>query len=160
MQCIQCTQKLLKKLPVQPEECLSDPGLLGDWHANLICIERHNCVLFVNDRTLYSVYVAGLLKPDFAFLIDIFQQNLFKRLVSDGFSQQQIENVLDEYSDVCITKTRNRAILGSMNAIVQIVKHVVWRNGFEHFDPGRLNEIPMGALRYTFPIDNMRKLLS
>lgn len=60
MRILYCTQKLLKELNVLP---LSDPGEvsssegLGNWYANLLRIERRKCLLFTNEKTLYSFLV-------------------------------------------------------------------------------------------------------
>ncbi len=66
MQVIHCTKKLLTELgalgsKIPPEHAY---GFFGPWHANLIRIERRKCILFTNDRTLYSFLVAGVKKKD------------------------------------------------------------------------------------------------
>lgn len=66
MQAIHCTKKLLMELGAlgskMPEELAS--GFIGPWHANLIRIKRRKCLLFTNDRTLYSFLVPGYKKRD------------------------------------------------------------------------------------------------
>nr|WP_197674212.1 hypothetical protein [Halopseudomonas litoralis] len=82
---LHCTQKLYAKLPVNTQGLLPntrarpvaaiDPGesLLSDWHANLITLQRRNCVLFVHNTTRFPVLLTCLTKPDFAELDYHFQ---------------------------------------------------------------------------------------
>ena len=77
---IHATKKLLAKLPLDdngmlsssqanPEAHLGTDSPLGDWHANLLTVQRHNCILFVHDATRFPVFIKELRKPDFAELI-------------------------------------------------------------------------------------------
>lgn len=75
---LHCTQKLLSKLPVDINGRLpntrarplaaNDPAdsPLSGWHANLVTLQRRNCVLFVHDTTRFPVLLTCLTKPDFA----------------------------------------------------------------------------------------------
>ncbi len=81
---------------------------IGDWHANLLRVERRKCVLFTNSDTLYSIFVFGLKRTDFDHLDEVFRQSLFRRLNIEGFSQVQIEKALDEYETIHFAKTNNR----------------------------------------------------
>ena len=68
-----CTQKLLKELKQEPANVVPLKSLLGSWHANLLMIERHKCVLATNDATLYSVFIPFLKRADFDVFHLIFQ---------------------------------------------------------------------------------------
>jgi len=96
MQLIRCTQKLIKELRIEPSEKEAQPGDIGGWHANLLHIDRKKCVLFTNDRTLYSFFVPGLKIPEFERFQDVFRENLLNCLVNDGFPQFHIKKVLSE----------------------------------------------------------------
>ena len=91
---IRCTQKLLKELRIKPQEpeVVSE---VGSWHANLLRIERRKCVLFTHDMTLFSVFVAGLTRPDFEHIDGVFGQALFKTMLLFDFAQSEIERMLD-----------------------------------------------------------------
>ncbi len=67
MQILHCTKKLLNELEASPGRSITpehSSGFLGPWHANLIRIEGRKCVLFTNDRTLYSFLLPGVKKKD------------------------------------------------------------------------------------------------
>jgi len=164
MQLIRCTQKLIKELLIEPSEKEAQPGCIGSWHANLLRIDRRKCVLFTNDRTLYSFFVPGLKRPEFKRFRDVFRHNLFKCLVNDGFSQTQIEKVLSEYQTIGIAKTNNRSVLGSMNDLAfQIEYRVAAFGGLENTDliilNSDLNRTPMGAIKYMNSIELLRTML-
>ena len=165
MQLIRCTQKLLKELRVKPTEVEPEFGYIGDWHANLLRFERRKCVLFTNSRTLYSIFIPGLKRPDFARLDEIFRQSLFRRLRIEGFSQFQIEKALDEYQRLHFSKTNNRSVLGSMTDIAfQIEAYITSSGGMKFIDldaiNDELNRIPMGALDYKYSIEVLKDKLS
>ena len=161
---IQCTQKLLKEVGQEYKGAIIPTVPLGDWHANLLLLDRRKCVLFTNDLTRYSFLVAGLKKPDFKMLDEIFRQNLFKCLLRDGFSQEAIEKVLDEIREVVFTRTSDRSVLGTMNDMAQILKWTIQdEGGLKYVDLGelmdKLNRMPLKPLGYRFSFERMRKAL-
>ena len=163
MQVIHCTKKLLielgalgSKMPLEPE-----PGILGPWHANLIMIERKKCILFTNDRTLYSFLVPRFKNKDDVH--DLFLLNLNSNLAAEGFGQRDILKALDEYREIAIAPTTNRSVLGSMNDLVNQVKFYIGRaGGLEDAEMLRvnmmLNRVPMGALKYKYAIEKVYEL--
>lgn len=165
MAVIQCTQKLIKELKVEPVQGDGAGGALSLWHANLIILDRRKCVLFTNDHTRYSFLVPGLKKPDFQALNEVFGQNLFKCLLQDGFTQEQIEKLLDETLEIVYTKTSSRSVLGTMNDITQIIRLTVYdEGGLGNTDIGKLNHyvnhMPSGAIGYKFSVEALRELLT
>ena len=163
MQVIHCTKKLLKELGALGSRIPHEhaPGFFGSWHANLIRIERRKCVLFTNDRTLYSFLVPGMKrKDDFH---DLFLVHLNSNLAIEGFGQGDILKALDEYSEIAIAPTTNRSVLGSMNDLAGQAEFLIHRaSGLERADMLRmnmmLNRIPMGALKYQFAIEKVYEL--
>ena len=165
MQFIRCTQKLLKELRVTPSEDEPEFGYIGDWHANLLRVERRKCVLFTNSDTLYSIFVFGLKRPDFDHLDEIFRQSLFRRLRIEGFSEIQIEKALEENRTIHFVKTNNRSVLGSMNDLAfQIEAHIKSSGGISNFGIDAINDvlnrIPMGALNYQYSIEALKAKLN
>jgi hypothetical protein len=161
---IQCTQKLLKEVGQEYTGAILPTVPLGDWHANLILLDRRKCVLFTNDLTRYSFMVAGLKKPDFKMLDELFRQNLFKCLLRDGFSQEAIEKVLDEIREVVFTRTSDRSVLGTMNDMAQIIKWTVQdEDGLENVDLGalmdKLNRMPLKPLGYGDSFERVKEVL-
>jgi len=82
MQLIRCTTKLLKELkrePVAKVKLLK--GTVGDWHANLLRIERRKCALVNNGKTLYTIFIPDFKKPEFNDFGEVFCQRLYKILL-------------------------------------------------------------------------------
>jgi hypothetical protein len=160
MQFIHCTKKLLTEIgalgsKMPPEH---DTGFLGPWHANLIRIERKKCILFTNDRTLYSFLVPGFKKKDD--FHELFLVNLNDNLAVEGLKRAMILKTLEEYLAIAIVPTANRSVLGSMNDLAGQVEFLISRaGGLERADMLRvnmmLNRVPMGALKYRYAIEKV-----
>ena len=158
-----CTLKLLKELKT-PITTNPDPAS-ESWHANLLRIDRRKCVLLTHDKTLYSIFLPALRKPDFAYFTDLFQQHLFKTLRLDGFPQPQIEFWLEQMRQIEYAKTNNRRVLGSMNDYAfQLKTFVALDGGFANADLHRLyqriNDTPMSAINYDNGLSAMQKYLA
>jgi hypothetical protein len=165
MAIIQCTQKLLKELKVVPVQIDAAGGALSLWHSNLLILDRRKCVLFTNDQTRYSFLFPGLKKPDFKFMGEIFGQGLFKCLLQDSFTQEQVEKLLEETLEIVYSKTSNRSVLGSMNDIAQIIRWSIYdEGGLNNTDIDKLhhiiNHMPCGAIGYKFSVEALRELLT
>ena len=161
MQLIRCTQKLLKELSQEPTNIVPLKSFLGSWHANLLIVERHKCVLATNDSTLYTIFIPYLKKADFEVFHFIFRQNLNKNLVYEGFTQKQIEAILNEYQDIKYAKTNNRSVLGSMNDMRSQLEFRIQMNGgiksTNIFELNHeLNRIIFRAINYKHPIELLR----
>ena len=76
---INVTQKLHKKFDLDenghlkqklegpnPPANAVDINPLRDWHANLVIIQRRNCVLLVHDQTRFVVFIPCLMKKGFS----------------------------------------------------------------------------------------------
>ncbi len=164
MQVIHCTKKLLIELGALGSKMPPEPaaGFLGPWHANLIRIERRKCVLFTNDRTLYSFLVTGFKKKDD--FHDLFLLNLNSDLAVEGLRQGEILKALEEYSEIVIAPTTNRSVLGSMNDLAGQAEFLAHRaGGLGKADMLRvnmmLNRVPMGTLKYDHAIERLFGLL-
>jgi hypothetical protein len=125
---IQCTKKLLDEIP-PTEEIDHKPTLLGNWHANMIRIERRKCVLFTNDETLYSLFVPMLKKPQFQNLTAVFMENLISTLKHEELDQYVAQIVSEYENNLAITKSSSRSILGYMNDFVNSLYFAIARQG-------------------------------
>ena len=154
---VHATQKLLVEIPA----ALIDHNAVGEnWHANLLRIDRRKYVLFTHEATLYSVFVPGLRKPDFAQLDQVFGQRLFKALLWEGFPQALIERMLDACQSVRFTRSSNRSVLGSMNDLrFQVEVEVAQAGGLARVDlvdlHQRLNRTPLSAVGYRYPVEGL-----
>ncbi len=118
---------MLAELRIKP-----DPDVGGDeagWHANLLAVENDRCMLFTHDETLFSFLLCGLTRPDFEHVPEVFGQGLFKALLHSGFSQGEVEYMLENTRQIRFSKTNNRRVLGSMNEMAHMLELTISSNG-------------------------------
>ena len=167
MPLIRCTQTLLKELGTLKAELVEkaqDPGLLGDWYANLFRVDRRKCILFTNARTLYAFVVPAVRKDMLRALEEFFCTHLEENLRAEGFPSGTIRLVLDAHRELQIGKTKSKSVLGSMNDYAKSYKfHVEREGGFIHSDTiginKKLNQMPMSAIEYSRGITELKREL-
>jgi hypothetical protein len=120
MRLLHCTRKLLKELDVllvEPDRIPLPTEGLGNWYANLIRIDRRKCLLFTNEKSLYTFLIPKVLKANLKNIEDEFLINLSYNLQTEGFGIEAINRVMQEYQEIGFAKTSNRQVLGSMNEL-------------------------------------------
>ena len=162
---IRCTAKLLTELKTKPTNGPSQSSAWCDWHANLLRIERKKWVLFTNNQTLYSFFLPSMKKPILENFEEVFRLGLFKSLMTEGFTEPQVEYMLREHQHIAIAKTNSRSILGSMNDLAFQIKSMIYATGgLASADLSeinrQLNRIPMSAINYKVSIDELKRLLA
>ena len=165
MAIIGCTTKLLNELGVKPTNALNQPPTLCDWHANLLWLDRKKYVLFTNDQTLYSLIIYWTRTPRSADFLEKFRFELFKSLMSEGLAEAHVEYMLSGHTQVTITKTNSRSVLGSMNDLAFQIKSMIFVRGrLVDADLSeitrQLNRIPMSAIKYKVGIDELKRRLA
>ena len=161
---IQCTAKLLKKLDHKEYATAATSNVLSAWHANLLRINRKECVLFTCDTTLYSICVLKTNKQFFNNLERIFLDSLVRNLENEKL-QRYIDLVSHEYSQVVFVKSTNRNVLGIMNNMTRFIEYFVHESGgLENTNAFELNSyinrIPFSPIKYQHPIECLQELLS
>jgi hypothetical protein len=112
---LKCTKKLLEEMDAQPSSSVAeDEGILGDWYANLLFIERKKCVLFVNEKTRFCFLMPDLKRVHIKNLAVVFRDGLFGALLSEGYPAPMIEHIISEYDTLGYGKATDRTVLGSM----------------------------------------------
>ena len=164
---LRCTAKLLRELESHPASIdgLENAHGINVWFANLLRLDRRKCVLLTNEKTLFSFFVPGLKREQFRKFGEVFAENLAERLTSEGLGPRQALKLLDDCSEVTITKTNSKSTLGSMNDLaLQIEYRIKGYGGIENIDLKRLNRdinrVPMGALDYRYAIESLEDELS
>ena len=166
MQLIRCTGKLRKEMGLKNSDLWdAEPkfSYLGSWHANLIYIERKKCVLFVNDKTLFNFIAPGVSRSEIRNLDVLFKSLLRCVLSEEGFDGSAKEKIMSEYDNISYAKTKSRSVLGSMNDLAFHYKYHIHHVGGLH-SPAipniirRLNEMPMGAIEYAYPIEALKAM--
>ena len=156
----------MRELGLKTKELrLEEPhfSFLGQWHANLVYINRQKCVLFVNDKTLFNFIVPGLSRSDIRDLPNQFRLTLGCVLGAEELPDAVRERILSEYEDIGIGKSSDRSVLGSSNDIAFHYKHRILEAGGIHSWRvpeiiRELNRMPMQAIPRRFPIDQLREL--
>jgi hypothetical protein len=166
MQLIRCTKKLQKEMGLKKGDlCKEVPkfSYLGQWHANLLYIDRKKCVLFVNDKTLFNFIAPAAQRSEIKNLSRLFKDYFRCVLSYEEFDKTVKNKMISEFEDVEYSSSSDNSVLGSMN---DLAFHYKWNI----LDAGginsaavpeiirRLNRMPMGALKYDHSIDRLRGL--
>ncbi len=168
MRLIHCTRKLLKELDVslvEPDKIPSPTEGLGNWYANLLRIDRRKCLLFTNEKTLYTFLIPKVLKANLKNIEEEFLIHLSYNLQYEGFGLEVINRIIQEYMEIGFAKTVSKRVLGSMNDLAyQYEAHIIGDRGFNNIKILQLNQkinrTPMGALKYQYPIEALKNLLT
>jgi len=163
---IHCTRKLLKELdvsPIEPDSYPSNTEGLGNWYANLLRIDRRKCLIFTNEKTLYSFLIPKVLKNNLKNIEEEFLINLNYNLQNEGFSLEVINKIMQEYQEIGFAKTVSKSVLGSMNDLAYQYKFEIMRSeGIDNIRipqlNQRINRTPMRALNYKFSIEALKNL--
>ncbi len=155
MTSLRCTQRLLKKLKVQPEKALpAATNRLGDWYANVLNVGPKRFVIATSERTLLTVVVPARDAPRLRERIrEAVHDMLFRIRVPLPLAAEEVRGM----ERMPIGKTADRSVLGSMNEFAFLAKHFVAGEPGGPVDLLRLQmflaNTPMGAIEYAFPIE-------
>ena len=120
---IRMTAKLVKRVK---EPLVADPpastGLLGDWYANLLYIDRQQLILAVSEKTLLPLLVPAKDAKDFPRRL---RESLAEFLAALKIPTDKIEKELAEMSSRTFSKTASRQLLGSMNDFANALEYYV-----------------------------------
>ena len=144
---IHATKKLAAKLPLDENGLLRSKAVksassaavytqpdinthnpLSGWHANLLTLQRRNCVLFIHDETRFPVFIKGLRKPDFSELTWHFEDGFMNTLLKLDASQQHLETVAQYLATLIFDTTCDHSVQGTMNRMAGDIEHLL------HFD--------------------------
>lgn len=135
---LHCTQKLLEKLPLdaggrliskhlEPLAANDEPeSPLSGWHANLITLQRRNCVLFVHNTTRFPVLLTGLFKADFANLDLHFCNTFMNTLLKCDANNLQMETAHNAITPLVCKTGSDRSVLGTLNQMKGDIEHLLW----------------------------------
>ncbi len=152
---LHATKKLLAKLPIDKNGNLPNqskihapdkPNItnnpLNSWHANLLTLQRRNCILLVHDATRFAVLMTCLRKDDFANLdwwfIDAFMNTLLKCDVSDA----QMEAAHNLLQPLEIDTQCDRSVQGTMNQMKGDLEYTL---SYDNSDINDLSAYRVGA---------------
>ncbi len=165
---LHCTKKLLAKLPVNEHGRLPTkrPGLfaandaaespLGHWHANLLLIQRRQCVLLVHDVTRFPVFIPSLTRPDFADLEYRFVDSFMNTLLKTGADETLMQKAQATLGPLVCDSVCDRSVQGTLNQMGQEVEDLVYYDGLN------VAERPCSIYRQkdvVWPVEAMRTWL-
>lgn len=111
-------------------------SLLSGWHANLLLLQRRQCVLFVHDATRFPVFIPALKKDDFAELDFWFTDGLMNTLLKMGADEALMKCAHGMLGPLVCDRATDRSVQGSMNQMGQELDHLLW------FDNARITDLP------------------
>lgn len=132
------TKKLLTKLPFDKSGYLPKgqeqnyagairtTSPLSGWHANLLTLQRRNCILLVHDNTRFPLFIPCLTKPDFANLNWWFIDALMNTLIKVGANDKQLDAVHHYLAPLQIDTECNRSVQGTMSQMAGDLEHMLW----------------------------------
>ena len=115
---LRCTRAMLKRTREKPDLSPLPPTTkLGDWYANILCTRPKQLILCVSERTLLPLlFEATGTSPIDARI----REALTKMMRSLAVSDDKIEAELLAMTDMVVSTTASRTILGSMNDFIQM----------------------------------------
>lgn len=176
---IHSTKKLLAKLPLDESGMLSNKHTdadsrstndspLGSWHANLITLQRHNCILFVHDATRFPLFLKELRKSDLAELAWHFEDGFMNTLLKAGADDTQMQAAASALKPLQFDSDCDRSVQGTMNQRASDIEHILAHNNISLSDisayrmGAQLSEMLTkikGMKDYIRPIEEMFALL-
>ncbi|GAB4191774.1 MAG: hypothetical protein Tsb002_20860 [Wenzhouxiangellaceae bacterium] len=127
-----CTKKLLARLPLHENGRLpgkrptpfaaNDDGRespLSGWHANLLLIQRRQCVMFVHDATRFPVFIPMLQKADFTELDYFFCDSFMFTLLKTGADNDLMTRAQTMLAPLVCDSNCDRSVQGTMNQMTQ-----------------------------------------
>lgn len=109
---LRCTAKLLKRSRQQPPQP-APPACDDDWYANLISVERRNCLLICHAATLFAIFIPDVGAAELRRLGAHVVPRIHQQLTAAEFTADAL-GVLDP-DQVTIATTADRSVLGCMN---------------------------------------------
>ena len=119
---IGATQKVLKELQFTVTDDVKISKSLNEWHINLFKIGRYQCLILINDLTLYSIVIPGVKKKDLTNIEGLLIHHLADNLLAEGIDPVLIEKFLVQGNEIVITKTHNRSVVGIITEIVKSIQ--------------------------------------
>ena len=154
---VRCTARLLKLL--DPGELADVPPAPNDWSANLIWIDRRECLLVVHADTLFPIFVADVRKPQLANFGQYIAGTVATSLADEELAPDCL-GPLDP-AQVRVARTASRSVLGVMNDMASMSQRIAEQaGGISSLDVEDLNAFlrrtPYKRDGYLRPIDAAR----
>lgn len=133
----------------------SSTGLLGDWYANLLYIDRQQIILAVSEKTLFPLLIPA---KDAKTFPQRMRESLAESLAALNVPADKIYTELVEMDSWVFAKTASRQVLGSMNDFANALDFYVGHGESLKRLEQRLGETPCSPIGMDSPIDATCKL--
>ena len=135
---IHCTKKLFMRLPLDKNGQLPDDtgaefpdgeySGLGAWHANIVTLQGHDCVLFVHDATRFPVFIKAGTQKDFASLQWHFEDGFMNTLLKLNADQEHLDAAAKQLSALRFDTLCDRSVQGTMNRMASDIETMMWQD--------------------------------
>ncbi len=156
-----CTKKVQDRLKKYKEvEGVKEDTGLYNWYIDQVNLERKNHFLFTHSETLFSFLIYAGTKKELQNIEEIFTNKLKEQIIREiGTLDKYIHNAFPDKLEFRFIKTNSRSVLGSMNDFKHMVRtHIHYGDNFDVINH-RINKIPMGMLKYDYPVRRMKSAL-
>ena len=166
MPILKCTRTLVRVLGKSADKQFStqpdnDTSVLGCWSAHLVMFARMRFVLFVNAKTLLTIFIHLIPKEH---LLERFRQALVKELIRIGVPPGKAMEETEKFRNFSLEKNTDRSVIGSMNELafdykVLLSSHIEEYGLLDLENAQELaNQMPHVKREHPFPDDYVREL--
>jgi len=166
MPVLRLTSKLLSDIDDSPlSDSAATPSPLGDWYGHIFTMDRHKCILFINEPTLFVSLACWVIKSHYRRIVPFFCEMLTLTLRNHVFGQGEIDFILGLHKDMTVGKTLNPSMTASLSNRIANAKSMIERHGdYGNCDWSAinilLNKTPMKPIGYSNSLEQMRSLLA
>jgi len=119
--------------------------------------------MFVNEKTLFNFIAPDVSRSQLRKLDKLFEDYLLFLITDAGIAEADRARTLSEYGQTGFAHTSSNSVLGSMNDPGFHYKYHSLEAGGVHSHAvpdtlGRLNHMPMGAIKHLYPIEALRAM--
>lgn len=118
---LRLTKDLMKDMKTIPVEDVHAASLLS-WHVNIYNLNKRKHIVFVNDLTRLAIIIDGIRTGQIDRLKDKFMLTLREYLLREGVNESLINTYIANGTEVFISKTNNRSVLGTMKEVTWFIE--------------------------------------
>ncbi|PJN54345.1 hypothetical protein PAEVO_10660 [Paenibacillus sp. GM2FR] len=152
---LRLTKDLLKDMKTTPVEDINVAPFLS-WHVNIYILNKRKHIVFVNDLARLAIIIDGIRTGQLERLKDKFMLTFREYLLREGVNDTLINRYLEYCTEVVISKTNNRSVLGTMKEVTWFTEDDFCDN-FERLK--WLNRMIHKPIDYMEPINYFKESL-
>jgi hypothetical protein len=95
-------------------------SVIGDWNCHLFSLERKKCLIFINNKSYYSLFTVGVVKKDLTDFDTFFSDLLLEQLMYDRLiSLKELPIIKKNVGQLILSQTNNdKKTIGTMNELI------------------------------------------